>query len=93
MFYRKPLWGHAALMLIAGAVAGVIGWLAVKQGHWYVLGTVASAVPPERHPLLGAVWWASRGVHLANLAGGVTLAIWTWKKRAEFDALVNSSRG
>jgi hypothetical protein len=92
MFFRKPLRAHAALMLVGGALAGLIGWIAVRQGHWIVLGPVASAIPPERHPLLGAVWWASRGVHLANLAGGVTLAVWTWKKRAEFDAIVRAGR-
>jgi hypothetical protein len=93
MFYRKPLRAHAALMLGAGILAGVIGWIAVTQAQWYVLGAVAAAVPPERHPALGAIWWASRGVHLGNLAGGVTLAIWTWKKRAEFDAEVKARRG
>ena len=93
LFYRKPLWAHSAVMLVAGLIAGIIGWFAVTQGHWFVLGPVASAVPPDRHAFLGAVWWASRGVHLANLAGGVTLAIWTWKKRSDFDEMVKSGRG
>jgi hypothetical protein len=90
MFFRKPLWAHAAVILIGGMLAGFIGWLAVQQGRWQVLGTVAAATDPERHALLGGIWWASRGLHLANLAGGVALAFWTWKKRAEFDAIVRS---
>ncbi len=85
MFFRKPLWVHAAFILLMAAVAGLIGWTAVKQGHWVVLGNVAAATAPERHPLLGAVWWASRGAHLANLVGGVALAFWTWRKRGEFE--------
>ena len=90
MFFRKPLWAHAIFMLAISAIAGVIGWFAVKHGHWFVLGNVAAVIPPERHPQLGAVWWASRGLHLANLVGGVTLAIWTCKKRREFDAIVRA---
>ena len=88
MFFRKPLWAHAAFLLIVAPIAGLIGWMAVKQGHWVVLGNVAAATAPERHPLLGAVWWASRGAHLANLIGGVALAFWTWRKRGEFEAIV-----
>jgi hypothetical protein len=38
------------------------------------------------------VWWAARGAHLANLAGGIAIAIWTWKKRGEFEALVNTQQ-
>src|SRR5688572_18288033 len=26
MFFRKPLWAHAGMMLIIATVAGVIGW-------------------------------------------------------------------
>ena len=93
MFFRKPLWVHAAFLLTVAVIAGFIGWMAVTQGHWEVLGNTAAATPPDRLPLLGAVWWASRGLHLANLVGGVALAFWTWKKRGEFDAIVKAGTG
>lgn len=93
MFFRKPLWAHAVVLIGLAVIAGFIGWFAVKQGYWFVLGNVAAATPPERVPLLGAVWWATRGAHIANIGSGIAMAIWTWKKRGEFDALVKSGRG
>ena len=91
MFFPKPLSVHAAFILIMAAVAGLIGWTAVTQGHWVVLGNVAAATAPERQPLLGTVWWAYRGAHLANFVGGVALAFWTWRKRGEFEEIVRSN--
>src|SRR6478736_5784535 len=29
MFFRKPLWLHAAFLLTIGAIAGLVGWMAV----------------------------------------------------------------
>jgi hypothetical protein len=91
-FFRKPLWVHAAFIVVIAVSGGVIGWIAVTQGHWSVVGTLAAGVEPVRHPYLGAVWWASRAAQLANLVGGVVLAYWTWKKRREFEAVVLSGR-
>ena len=93
LFFRKPLWAHAVFILIIGAMSGVIGFVAVKNGHWEMLGPVSAATDPARHPFLGAASWAWRGAHLANLASGVTLAVWTWRKRTEFDAMVRAKQG
>jgi hypothetical protein len=90
MFFRKPLWRHALLMTIGAVFAGLVGWFATSEGLWEVAGKLAATLPPERHRALGGVWWGTLGAHTANFAGGIALAIWTWKKRAEFEAMVKA---
>lgn len=92
LFFKKPLLAHAVVLAVGAVIAGAIGWHGVASGRWPMLGAVAAATPDERHTRLGAVWWATRGAHVANLAGGIALAIWTWRKRAEFDAHVKSGK-
>jgi hypothetical protein len=90
MFFAKPLWRHALLMAVGAVSAGLLGWLATRQGMWEVAGKLASALPPERHEVFSSVWWGTLGAHTANFAGGIALAIWTWRKRTEFEAMVNA---
>jgi hypothetical protein len=87
-FFRRPLLGHGVLMLVIATGAGGIGWFAVRNGSWPVLGALAAAVEPARHPLVGAVWWANLGAQCANLIGGITIAAWIWRKRATFARIV-----
>jgi hypothetical protein len=47
-------------------------------------------LPPERHEVFSSVWRGTLGAHTANFAGGIALAIWTWRKRTEFEAMVNA---
>ena len=89
MFFRKPLWAHVVLVAVIAVVTAIAGCLAVEQGAWQVVGPLAT-LPVERHPWIGAVWWGSRGAHVANVAGGMGLAIWTWRKRTELEEMVRS---
>ena len=91
MFFHKPLWAHVALIAVIAVVGAIAGYFAVQQGAWPVVGPLAT-LPAERHPWIGAVWWGMFGAHLANGAGGIGLAIWTWRKRTEFEAMVRSGR-
>ena len=90
MFFRKPLWLHVGLVAAIASVGGIIGWVALSKGSWFVTGPLAAVVPVEKHAELAAVWWAYRGAHVANAVSGIALAIWIWRKRAEFDAIVRA---
>jgi hypothetical protein len=92
LFFRKPLWAHLALIAVIAVVTAIAGYVAIQQGAWHVVGPLAT-LPAERHRWIGAVWWGSRGAHVGNLAGGIGLAIWTWRKREEFEEMVKSGRG
>ncbi len=87
-FFRKPLLGHAVFMAVSSGIAGVIGWFAVRSGAYPIIGPLRDALLPERHAILGAVWWAGFGAHAANLIGGITIAAWIWRKRAVFERMV-----
>lgn len=91
-FFRKPLVGHVSLMALTACVGGVIGYLAVKNGAYAIIGPLQDALPPEQHAALGAVWWASFGAQAANGVGGITIATWIWKKRAVFERMVQEGQ-
>ena len=87
-FFYRPLACLVALAAIAASVAGALGYHAVLTGAYPILGPMEHALTPQQHPLLAAVWWAMLGSHFAVLAGGIVLAVWTWKKRAVFEEIV-----
>jgi hypothetical protein len=91
-FFERPLIGHSLLILFIAVGAGVTGFFAVQNGSWPVLGKLAAAVDPSRHPLVGAVWWAHLGAQCANFVSGIVLVTWTWKKRGEFERIVRGEQ-
>jgi hypothetical protein len=87
-FFVKPLLAHAVLLAVISVASGVIGWFAVRDGAYPIIGPLRDALPPDQHPLLGAVWWARFGAHAANIVGGIAIATWIWRKRAVFERMV-----
>ena len=77
----KPIF---VLLLIMGAVSilsGVIGYLTVSNGIFYLVEPYASRVPVDRHTAFLTAGWMHVGSYLAGFVGGIILIILTYKKR------------
>ena len=87
-FFHRVLPGLVGVMALAAISAGALGFFTTRSGAYEILGPMRDALPIERHPLLAAVWWAALGGLSASFVGAVVLAMWTWRKRAYFGALL-----
>lgn len=87
-FFHRLLPGLVGVMTLAASTAGALGFFATRRGAYEILGPMRDALPPERHPFLAAVWWATLGSLSANFVGAIILAMWTWRKRAYFGGLI-----
>jgi len=87
-FFCRVLPGLAGVMAIAAITAGALGFSTTRHGSYEIIGPMRDAVRPERHPFLAAVWWASLASLGTSFVGAIVLALWTWRKRAYFGALL-----
>lgn len=91
-FFRRVIPGLLGIMALCSAAGGAAGWFAARGGIQIVTGPMEARLPPDRHPALASVWWASLGGLLALFASSIVLAVWTWRKRAYYDRLLRDSR-
>jgi hypothetical protein len=73
-----PLMGGVGMV---ACVAGSIGYYASKYGWVWLVGPLASRVPPEKHTAFVADLWAHGAAYLAGFVGGIGVCVWTWKRR------------
>ncbi len=83
-FFRRMIPGLLGILAIASLVGGIAGWFATRRGIHSITGPLHASLPPEKHPMLGAVWWSSLGALFALFATSIILAGWTWRKRAHY---------
>ena len=89
-FFRRMIPGLLGILAVSSLAGGVAGFVATRRGLHVIVGPMKDAVPAERHPLLGAVSWASLSGLLALFAVALVLAAWTWRKRAYFEELLRN---
>ncbi len=83
-FFTKPMLMLAAIVAVIGAVAGVFGRYMVIAGKYQYW------LPPDRHAAYLSTWWGLLASQGALIIGGVTLAVWTWRKRIVFEQMVQA---
>jgi len=83
-FFRRIIPGLLALMALVALVGGGAGYFATRRGLHAITGPLETTLAAEKHPMLAAVWWASLGGMLALFVSAMTLAAWTWRKRAYY---------
>ncbi len=89
-FFRRVIPGLLALMAFASIVGGIAGFFATRHGAHTITGPMKAMLAPEKHPLLAAVWWSSLGGLLTLFASAMILAGWTWRKRAQIEAMLRN---
>ncbi len=89
-FFTWPMAWLAGLVGAVALVAGFLGRQAALSGNHQLDRVMAFALPPERHPIYIATWWALLASQAVMLLGGVFLAVWTWRKRAVFEQMVQA---
>ena len=88
-FFVRPLIAFMVFTIFIALAGGVIGYFATSNGAYEVVGSIARILPPERHPRLGASWWALLASYAAIFMGGIAVASWTWQKRAFFEKMLS----
>ena len=88
-FFVRPLVALTVFNVFIATAGAVIGFFATKNGAFEVVGSIAQSMPPERHPVLGASWWALLASYAAVFMGGIAVASWTWQKRAFFEKMIS----
>ncbi len=87
-FFLRVIPGMLGLMALVSAVGGIAGFLATRHGAHTITGPLKVTLPLEKHPLLAAVWWSSLGALLTLFASAMILSAWTWRKRAQIEAML-----
>lgn len=88
-FFVRPLITLTVFNVCIATIGGLIGYFATKNGAYEVVGSIARLLPPDRHPALGASWWALLASFAAIFMGGISVASWTWQKRAYFEKILS----
>jgi hypothetical protein len=68
-------------MGLLAAIAGLTGYVLTSRGAISPPGWVGSNLPPVRHALFMADWWAHNASYLSGFLGGILLCILTIRKR------------
>jgi hypothetical protein len=83
---RRPI---AVLLLAMGAcaaLAGVVGGILAVAGKIYLVPPMSKLVPVDHHiPFLVDRWMHSAS-YASGILGGVSLAVWVWRRRAHIPA-------
>jgi hypothetical protein len=86
-FFRRPMLILVPVVAVIGTITGFLCHSAVldrsipipKNSAW---------LPNEKIPPYAATWWAMIASQATMILGGITLAVWTWRKRAVFEKMV-----
>ena len=87
-FFHRVIPGLLGIMALISLLAGIVGFLATRHGAHGISGSLKTTLAVEKHPMLAAVWWASLGGLLALFTSAIILAMWTWRKRAQIEAML-----
>ena len=71
------LFGCMALgAFLAGSAGFVLAKYSFISSDW-----LSPLLPPERHARFMADWWAHSASYIVGILGGITLCIWTYRRR------------
>lgn len=92
---RRPILRLLLMMASCAFVAGVVGGVLARQHDIWMIGPLATRVPKDRQELFLIDLWAHSASYAAGIIGGLVLATWTWRHRANrvtIDAPVEPDR-
>lgn len=77
----RPLLWLMAVAAVTALVAGIAGYFLARAGAVFLIGPIATQLPPERHVPFLADLWAHSASYLAALVGGIVVIIHVWRSR------------
>ena len=84
----RPIGTLLAVMAFSAGVAGVAGWLLSSQGAVFLAGTLAKAVPQDKHVLFLTDAWAHSASYVVGFLGGAALIVSVWRSRSRTAKIV-----
>ncbi len=70
-----------AAMGLSAFVAGVAGWSLGNWGTVFLVGNLASEIPPDKHVLFLTDVWAHSASYFVGFVGGLILIVSVWRSR------------
>ncbi len=77
----RPVACLLAVMAVCAVVAGLVGWQLARSGAVFLVGPIASELPPDRHVPFLADLWAHSASYLVGLIGGIVVIVIVWRSR------------
>jgi hypothetical protein len=62
-------------------VMGIAGFIAARNDWVFLIGELATRVPPEKHVVFITDLWAHSASYFAGFVGGIILMVHTWRSR------------
>jgi hypothetical protein len=81
-FLLRPILILLLAMACLAALAGLTGYLLATKGIIFLVGSLAEAIPKDRHIPFIADLWAHNASYLGGFVGGIILIATTWRSRA-----------
>lgn len=78
----RPVAWLLAAMAICAVAAGTMGWLLASSGTVFLVGSIAVALPPDRHVPFLADLWAHSASYLMGFVGGIVVMVQVWRSRS-----------
>jgi hypothetical protein len=82
----RPIGILFAVTALGTLGAGLLGWALARAGAVYLVGPLASRVPPEKHVPFLADLWAHSASYLVGFIGGVVVIVQVWRSRGRAGA-------
>jgi hypothetical protein len=79
---RRPILILLAVMAASAVIAGIVGGILAARGSVWLDPSLREVIPPKHQVSFLIDLWAHSASYLVGIAGGVTLAVWTWRTRA-----------
>ena len=78
----RPVVKLLVVMAVCALIAGAAGWLLARNGVVYLVGSIATELPPERHAQFVADLWAHSASYGVGCIGGLVVVGCVWRSRA-----------
>lgn len=83
----KPVVTLLAVMAGVAVAAGIVGYVLAHLGYVFLIGTLATKIPGEKHAAFLADAWAHSASYGVGFLGGIVLIVRTWRFRKRLDAV------
>jgi hypothetical protein len=77
----RPIAWLLGISAVCALAAGVIGYFLARSGAVFLVGPIATVLPPEKHVPFLADMWAHLASYFVGFVGGIVVMVQVWRSR------------